>query len=127
MHELPVTENILEIALRHAEQANAARISDIYIVIGRLSSIIDDSIQFYWDIVSKDTIAEGAMLHFKRIEPELECQECGRKYSPEGLMMPCPNCGSARVKVVTGNEFFLESIQVEKAEECNSQESKEEV
>jgi hydrogenase nickel incorporation protein HypA/HybF len=126
MHELPVTENILEIALRHAEQADATRINDIYIVIGRLSSIIDDSIQFYWDIVSKDTIAEGASLHFKRIEPKLECQECGQKYTPEGMMMPCPNCGSARIKVLTGNEFYLESIQVEKAEARDPQESKEE-
>ena len=119
MHELPVTENILEIALRHAEQADAARINDIYIVIGRLSSIIDDSIQFYWDILSKDTIAAGSTLHFKRVEAELECRECGQKYTPEGMMTPCPSCGSARIKVLTGNEFYLESIQVEKADETH--------
>jgi hypothetical protein len=57
MHELPVTESILDIAVKHARQANAQRIADIYLVIGQLSSIVDDSIQFYWDIIAKDTLA----------------------------------------------------------------------
>ena len=47
MHELPVTESILEIALRHAQEAGARRITDLYLIIGQLSTIVDDSIQFY--------------------------------------------------------------------------------
>ncbi|MCJ7724498.1 MAG: hydrogenase maturation nickel metallochaperone HypA, partial [Anaerolineales bacterium] len=67
MHELSVTQSVLEIALRHARQNNARRITDLYLVIGELASIVDDSVQFYWDMISKDTIAEGARLHFKRL------------------------------------------------------------
>ncbi|MCA9957781.1 MAG: hydrogenase maturation nickel metallochaperone HypA, partial [Anaerolineales bacterium] len=51
MHELPITENILKIANEHATQSGAARVTDLYLVIGQLSSIVDDSIQFYWDII----------------------------------------------------------------------------
>jgi hydrogenase nickel incorporation protein HypA/HybF len=65
MHELSVTESILEIALRHASNANAKRITNLYMVKGQLASIVDDSVQFYWDIISKDSIAEGAVLHFR--------------------------------------------------------------
>jgi hydrogenase nickel incorporation protein HypA/HybF len=113
MHELPVTESILSIATRHAQDAGAPRITDVYLVIGQLSSIVDDSVQFYWDILSKDTLAEGAQLHFRRIPTEMVCQNCNHRYGPEGDDLACPRCGGVNIKVVAGEEFFLEAIDVE--------------
>ena len=49
MHELPVAQSILDIAIRNGTQANARRVTDIFLVIGELSSLVDESIQFYWD------------------------------------------------------------------------------
>ncbi|RPI33756.1 MAG: hydrogenase maturation nickel metallochaperone HypA [Chloroflexota bacterium] len=110
MHELTITESILEIALRHSQ---SRRITDLHLAIGQLSSIIDDSVQFYWDIISQGTLAEGARLHFRRIPTEMVCQECNRRYAPSGGDLACPDCSSPRVKVVAGDEFMLESIEVE--------------
>ena len=76
MHELAVTESILNIALDYAERSGATRVTDLHLVIGQLSSIIDDSVQFYWDIVSKETICEGAVLHFERIPAQMICLDC---------------------------------------------------
>lgn len=114
MHELAVTENILDIATRHAVQANASRVTDINITIGRLSSIVDDSVQFYWDIVSKDTICQGATLHFLRIPARLQCLDCGHEYILESELTPCPSCGGVRVNTLSGNEFWLESLEIER-------------
>lgn len=113
MHELPVTENILEISLRHARQAGAARITNIYLVIGSLASIIDDSVQFYWDILSKGTLAEGAKLHFRRIPAELLCLQCGQRFQPSEDDFSCPNCRSVQVKIAAGEEFYLEAIDID--------------
>lgn len=113
MHELPVTESILEITLRHAQEAGASRVTDLYLVIGQLSSIVDDSIQFYWDIISQDTPAQGAKLHFRRIPAELLCLDCNNRYTLEGDQLACPLCGGARIEVVAGEEFQLEAIDVE--------------
>lgn len=111
MHELAVTESILEITLRHAAEAGAQRVTDLHLVIGDLSSIVDESVQFYWDFVSEDTIAAGAKLHFRRIPGRLECRNCGHTYSPqEGLI--CPACESEQVSIVSGEEFYLEAIDV---------------
>jgi hydrogenase nickel incorporation protein HypA/HybF len=115
MHELPVTESILKIATRHAQDAGAPRITDVYLVIGQLSSIVDDSVQFYWDILSKDTLAEGAQLHFRRIPTEMLCLGCNRRYALKGDDLACPNCGGVSIKVVAGEEFYLEAIDVEGA------------
>ena len=81
MHELPITESILEIAIRHAEKAGAKRITDIHLVIGQLSSIVDESVSFYWDIISKDTIAEGAELHFRRVQIQMLCHSVANSFS----------------------------------------------
>ena len=98
MHELSVTESILEISLRHANKANAKHISNLYLVIGQLASIVDDSVQFYWDIVSKGTIAEGATLHFRRLPAILLCLDCNHQYSPGVDGFSCPDCKSEKVK-----------------------------
>jgi len=113
MHELSITESLLDLTLRYAEQAQAKRVTDLYIVVGRLSSIVDDSVQFYWDIISKDTLAEGARLHFERIPIQLECLHCGQRYNPSDEDFACPNCQSEQIRVIAGEEFYLDSIEVE--------------
>jgi len=113
MHELPVTQSILKIALDHAEKANAKKVLGLNIVMGELATMVDDSIQFYWEIIAKDTIAESAVLHFRRVPAELQCLSCSEKYPPADGEFACPKCGSLRVKVLAGEEFLLESIDVE--------------
>jgi len=112
MHELAVTESILDIALRHAASDSGRRITDLYLSIGELSSIIDDSVQFYWDIVAQGTLAEGATLHFRRIEAEFKCLDCEHQYKPTGDMS-CPACGSKQVRISAGEEMLVESLEVE--------------
>jgi hydrogenase nickel incorporation protein HypA/HybF len=110
MHELSVTMNVLEIALRHAD---GKRITGIHLVVGQLSSMVDDAVQFYWDIISQGTNAEGAQLHFERIPAELECRICGTHYGLQERDFICPTCGGASVRVVKGEEFLLDSIEIE--------------
>jgi hydrogenase nickel incorporation protein HypA/HybF len=113
MHELAVTESILNIALKYAQQAQATRVSDLYLVIGRLSSIVDDSVQFYWEVMSEGTLCAGSKLHFQRVPAQLMCLECSKEYTLDGELEPCPACGSAKVKVTSGDQFFLDSIEIE--------------
>lgn len=113
MHELSVTESVLKIACKHAEKAQADRVTDIHLVIGQLSSIIDESVQFYWDIISKDTLCEHAKLHFEHVPAELICLDCDHQYSLAKTLMPCPQCSSSRIRVLAGDEFHLESIEIQ--------------
>ena len=113
MHELSVTENLLEIALRHLPSDKDSRITDLHLVIGQFSSIVDDSVQFYWDIVAKDTAAAGAKLHFRRIPAELLCLDCNIRYHPTKDELECPQCRGIHVKIVAGEEFYLETMDIE--------------
>lgn len=114
MHELPVTESVLRIVLDHAQRAGAQRVVRVNLVLGELSSIIGDSVQFYWDLISEGTPAEGAELRFRRVPAELRCLACGVTFplhQQEDWL--CPACGSAQVRVATGDQFLVESIEVE--------------
>jgi hydrogenase nickel incorporation protein HypA/HybF len=117
MHELAVTESMLDIALRHAGQVNAARVTDLHIIIGQLASIVDESVQFYWDIISQDTICAGARLHFERTPATLLCLDCNTTYQLSGELIGCPRCGGEHIRVTGGEEFRLDSIDVETAED----------
>lgn len=113
MHELGVTESILANALQHAQQANAARVTGLHLAVGQFSSLEDDSVQFYWDTVSAGTICEGARLYFRRVPAELLCQACGLTYTLDREATACPACGSERVRLVSGDALYLESIDVD--------------
>jgi hydrogenase nickel incorporation protein HypA/HybF len=110
MHELAVTQSILDIVLKHA---GTRMVKQISLVIGQFSSIIDDSVQLYWDIIAKDTLAEGALLCFTRIPGEMTCNACGHLFQPDNVTFACPVCASLSVHVSKGREFYVESIDVE--------------
>ena len=113
MHELTVTQSILDIALRHAQKAQAKRVIAINLVMGKLSTVVDDSVQFYWDMIAQGTIAAGAQLHFERIPTEMRCRDCGFTFAPDDRTFECPACQSAHVHVTKGEELRVDSIDIE--------------
>ncbi len=114
MHELAVTESVLGIVLKHAKAAGTTRVTAIHLTIGELTGFVDESIQFYFDFISKDTPAEGARLTFNRVPARARCPGCAQEFVPDpGKLWTCPNCGAIGGDVVAGREFFVDSIEVE--------------
>jgi hydrogenase nickel incorporation protein HypA/HybF len=113
MHELSVTEQLLDIALEHALKANAERVLKINVVIGDLSSFVGESVQFYFNILSEGTKAEKAFLSISRIPARVRCRPCHHEFTPEGMDWLCPRCGGLIEDVISGREFYVESIEVE--------------
>lgn len=110
MHELSLTQNILNAALEHA---NGKRIARVNLRIGELSDEREESIRFYWDELVRDTPAREAQLHFQCVEAEMKCLECETVFRPVEETCSCPNCSSLRLKLLSGDDVRLESIDVE--------------
>ena len=113
MHELFITQSILSIALEQAKTAQANKITKINLTIGELAGVVDECVQFYFDIISKDTIAAEASLSFDRPPTKLRCRNCSATFSPDNLSWACPNCREQTMEIVSGRECYVESIEVE--------------
>jgi hydrogenase nickel incorporation protein HypA/HybF len=113
MHELYATQAILARALEKAGEQNASRITGAFIAVGEMSTYTDDSVEFYWGEITKGTIAEGAQLHFRHIPAELQCMTCATKYRPKEGEIVCPSCGGSGARIWSGEEFYLEALDVE--------------
>ena len=113
MHELGVTENIVNIALTKAGEAQANKVIKINLVVGELSGFVPDCIQFYFDSLSKDTIAQGAVLHFESVPTQLRCRDCSTIFQPQDTMWTCPKCAERSVEIFKGRELYIESMEVE--------------
>ena len=114
MHELSITESLLKTACDYAEKNQAIRVTVLNLVIGEWSGVIDESVQFYWDMISENTLCEKALLKFEKKKAILHCIDCSWEYELNGELNPCPNCSSMNLKVLTGREFLLDSIEIER-------------
>lgn len=112
MHELSVTQNILDIALAEAEKHNAKRISTIKLKIGQLTQVVPDCVQFYLEMLGKGTIAEGVKLEVETVPLVVQCRNCGTAATLDDYDFACRNCSSP-TDVVSGRELFIDSIEVE--------------
>jgi hydrogenase nickel incorporation protein HypA/HybF len=113
MHELGVTENIVNIALTKATEAQANKVIKINLVVGELSGFVPDCIQFYFDSLSRDTIAQGAALRFESVPTELRCRDCSTIFRPQDTLWSCPKCRGQSVEIFKGRELYIESMEVE--------------
>jgi len=112
MHELSITQNILDIALEQAKAVEADKITRINLTIGELSGIVDECVQFYFELLSKDTIAAGANLSFDRPPMKLRCRNCSTTFSADNLNWVCPNCQERQIEIISGRECYVNSIEV---------------
>jgi len=113
MHELSATEQLLNLTLEHARQARAVRVLKINLVLGDLSSFVAESIRFCFDILSKGTNAENAFLSISRKPARVRCEKCKDEFTPREMNWACPRCNGFIEEVVSGREFYVESIEVE--------------
>jgi len=130
VHELALSQAIVDTAIRHAE---GRRVTSVQMRIGTLRQVVPDSLAFYFEIVSRDTVCEGADLEHELVTALLECRDCGETWDPApppiatrgAELLPlgsvptfrCPSCGTGG-EVLRGGEFWVESITVENEEDA---------
>jgi hydrogenase nickel incorporation protein HypA/HybF len=113
MHELSLSGAIVNTVVKHAA---GRRVTAVSLRVGRLRQVIPETLEFYFEFVARDTVCEGARLEQEVLDARLRCNPCATEWRIEIPAFRCPTCGGSDVVIARGNEFEVESIEVEEAE-----------
>lgn len=113
MHEMAITQSLLQIALEKAGEVGARRIKSISLKIGRLTGYVPEAVEANFEIISPGTLAEGARLEIEWVPVACRCRDCGREYQAEIEDLRCPACRTPHFEITGGREMFIASMEVE--------------
>jgi len=113
MHELALTQSILDISLTEAAKYQAKRVVEIRIKAGALAGVLPALIQEYFHIISAGTVAEQARLVIEKIPAAVSCLDCGAEREAERFIFTCPACGGGHIRLLKGQEFYVDNLEVE--------------
>ena len=113
MHELSLSSAIVNTVVKHAD---GRPVSAVNLRVGHLRQVVPDSLEFYFEFVARGTVCEGAVLELEAVPGVLRCDACTADWEMDLPFFRCPECGGSEVSVVSGNEFEVESIEVEEVQ-----------
>lgn len=114
MHELSVAQYLIEAACEAAENEGSRRITRLNVRIGALSGIVNEALQFSFDLVADGTACEAAALNLENVAVSVHCRQCDAAHElPEPWRLVCPICGAPTPDVLAGRELELVSIEIE--------------
>lgn len=113
MHELGITQSIVEIAERTARQQQAGKVLSVTVEVGSLSGVVPEALEFCYQACSNGTLLEGSQLLIERVPAQARCRDCRREYPLEDLLACCPDCGSAAGDLLAGEELRIKEMEID--------------
>jgi len=110
VHELSLSSAIVNTVVKHAADRP---VTVVYLRVGALRQVVSDTLEFYFEFVARGTVCQGARLDQELIPASLRCRGCEHEWAIEIPAFRCPQCAGSDVAIATGNEFEVESIEVE--------------
>lgn len=108
MHELSITQSVVATIV---ERLGDARVTTVYLTIGRVSGVDPEAVRFCFDLVAEGTTVEGARLSIEQPAGEARCRACGAEFGVDDLVLLC-GCGSSDVELCRGQELQVRAVEV---------------
>lgn len=104
MHELSLVESILQIVDEYAVKEGFARVTALRLSCGKLSCVVPQALSFAFEVQSKGTRAEGAVLELQVLPAAIHCLACAKDVAVDRFEAQCPECRGHEVFLVKGTE-----------------------
>ncbi len=113
MHEMGIAQQMVTIALESIpEDEETPRVQTMNLRIGSMAAVVEDSLRFCFEIITKDTPLEGTALVIEHVPLKLRCSACGNEWETETPAFRCPACSSGEVEIIAGRELDIDSLEL---------------
>jgi hydrogenase nickel incorporation protein HypA/HybF len=113
VHELSLIQEMMKVV---EEQIRAYEVKKVHLVslsVGKLMTVVPESLIFCFEILSKGTNLEGAKLEIEEIPVKCRCKDCGEEFLVESFSFFCPKCSGINLEQLSGNEFLIHHLEVD--------------
>ena len=112
MHEVSIMESAVQMAVDAAKSAGASRVLALRLRVGTLSGTVPEALRFAFDVVCRDTIAEGASLEMESVPAAGWCPVCRVEFACADFISECPRCHNPNGELRRGRELEIASVEI---------------
>ena len=113
MHETDMTKALI-MTLRDwwESQPERPQISCIHLIVGKFTCVEPVSLQFTFEVQSRNTFLDGVELSIQETPLIAFCHRCQQEYKPEiGIQYACPQCQSPMEDIRSGRQLKIDRIE----------------
>ena len=113
MHEMSIAQNIIEIVEEISKENQVKQVKKVIVKIGKLVAVVPDSLQFCYEVLTKESDLENSQLVIDIMPILGECNSCRKRFEVESHFFACPFCKSSEVKITQGQELSICELEVD--------------
>jgi hydrogenase nickel incorporation protein HypA/HybF len=114
VHELSVVHSIVTAAEEALAGHPVQRVIQVRLRVGELSGVVEEALQFSFEIATQGTILDGAQLVVDHLPAMIHCRTCEKDVELAGVQsFRCPLCGELSADLRQGRELAIESLEIE--------------
>lgn len=121
MHEVSIVQSLFGILNEKMKDlyGRSFPVTGIKVVVGKLTNVVPDALEFAFELVSKGTSFENAKIEVEYIPLKVKCIDCQQEMELDEPFMFCQKCDSFNLEILTGKELFVNSFEINDADIMN--------
>ena len=112
MHELSLSNGMLEIIEKRAVEDGFDRVLVVRLEVGALSCVERAALSFCFESVTRGSVAEGAHLDILDVAGKAWCWDCEAVVPLARRGEACGRCGGYQLKVRDGEQVRIKELEV---------------
>lgn len=117
MHETALMQNLITVVMQAIEGHKVTRVNRVVLSVGKLSNALPDALLFAFEALTQDGILKGAELEIETLPIVAHCRACDHEYQADDFPIICPECESTSFIIISGEEVYIQSIDIDCEEE----------